>query len=73
MLGQRRRRWVNINPTLGQRLVFVWTGLGCGSPDLPRIVKRSSLASDQGNKGFKLCFTYAPIFMTVVEQRRYIT
>ena len=22
MLGQRRRRWTNINPALGQRLVF---------------------------------------------------
>ena len=22
MLGQRRRRWTNIKPTLGQRLVF---------------------------------------------------
>ena len=22
MLGQRRRRWINIEPTLGERLVF---------------------------------------------------
>ena len=24
MLGRRRRRWANIEPTLGERLVFAW-------------------------------------------------
>ena len=28
MLGQRRRRWAKINPTLGQRLVFAGSFLG---------------------------------------------
>ena len=30
LLGQRRRRWVNSKPTLGQRLMFagVWLSLG---------------------------------------------
>ena len=32
MLGHRRRRWANINPTLGQSLVFA--GM---PPDLPRL------------------------------------
>ena len=27
MLAQRRRRWANISPALGQRLVFAWPEL----------------------------------------------
>ena len=28
MLGQRRRRWPNINPILGQCIVFSWSEEG---------------------------------------------
>ena len=41
MLGQRRRRWANINPTLVQRLVFSGQGYWATVSDVRPILNQT--------------------------------